>query len=403
MCCGSRTGTSNFPTNFRYIVGTVPGKETVYEICPSAIDAHVNDRLRDAADHVLADTRPTRNCCLRPGDVGAITWETNDAVLTMYPTFRFQTPSDIPTFTLMVQNKTNHDIDFQPESIHAYFDERECHVYTLEERVGEIRSSAKRKQIALAVLGGIAAAGAGYAASHQTATVTSYGSIGRRQYFNTSTIRVLRSGLRDSGGSGGGRCDRSRHSPDRPVRGLRGTSGTGASFSTAPFHPGTTMVGQVMLKKGAGEAGALRLDVPVAAARTTFNFAKKTHQRLIPRSSITSRRPREFRGGCALARIGIDQILVSSCRCLCGEQVLTRDERRGQILIDWDIYAPLPRIFELDAANPRHGIYHYRWSIHAKQAIRVREILHGTLTTFAGGGLTRWYPQLREGMPTSDH
>jgi hypothetical protein len=42
----------------------------------------------------------------------------------MYPTFRFQTPSDIPTFTLMVQNKTNHDIDFQPESIHAYFDER---------------------------------------------------------------------------------------------------------------------------------------------------------------------------------------------------------------------------------------------------------------------------------------
>jgi hypothetical protein len=36
------------------------------------------------------------------------------------------------------------------------------------------------------------------------------------------------------------------------------------------------MVGQVMLKKSAGEAGALRLDVPVAAARTTFNCAKKT-------------------------------------------------------------------------------------------------------------------------------
>jgi hypothetical protein len=85
-------------------------------------------------------------------------------VLTMYPTFRFQTPSDIPTFTLMVQNKTNHDIDFQPESIHAYFDER------------------------------------------------------------------------------------------------------------AP----AAIIGQVMLKKGAGEAGALRLDIPVAAARTTFNFAKKT-------------------------------------------------------------------------------------------------------------------------------
>jgi hypothetical protein len=35
-------------------------------------------------------------------------------------------------------------------------------------------------------------------------------------------------------------------------------------------------VGQVMLKKSAGDAGALRLDVPVATTRTTFNFAKKT-------------------------------------------------------------------------------------------------------------------------------
>ncbi len=58
------------------------------------------------------------------------------AVLTIYPTFRYQSPSDIPTFTLMVQNKTNHNVDFDPESIHAYLDGHECHVYTLEERVG---------------------------------------------------------------------------------------------------------------------------------------------------------------------------------------------------------------------------------------------------------------------------
>jgi hypothetical protein len=207
--------------------------------------------------------------------VGAITWETNDAVLTMYPTFRFQTPSDIPTFTLMVQNKTNHDIDFQPETIHAYFDERECHVYTLEERVGEIRSSAKRKQIALAVLGGIAAAGAGYAASHQSATVTSYGSVGRRQYFSTSTIRVydpasgILAGAAVGAAAGVGihQIGRSAGYEEQAAQGI---------FQHSTIHPGTTMVGQVMLKKGAGEAGALRLDVPVAAARTTFNFAKKT-------------------------------------------------------------------------------------------------------------------------------
>jgi hypothetical protein len=207
--------------------------------------------------------------------VGAITWETNEAVLTMYPTFRFQTPSDIPTFTLMVQNKTNHDIDFQPETIHAYFDERECHVYTLEERVGEIRSSAKRKQIALAVLGGIAAAGAGYAASHQTATVTSYGSVGRHQYYSTSTIQVydpasgILAGAAVGAATGVGihQIGRSAGYEEQAAQGI---------FQHSTIHPGTTMVGQIMLKKTPGDAGALRLDVPVAAARTTFDFAKKT-------------------------------------------------------------------------------------------------------------------------------
>lgn len=207
--------------------------------------------------------------------VGAITWETPDAVLTMYPTFRFQTPSDIPTFTLMVQNKTNHDIDFQPESIQAYFDERACHVYTLEERIGEIRSSAKRKQIALAVLGGIAAAGAGYAASHQTATVTSYGSIGRRQYFSTSTIQVYdpASGIL-AGAAVGATAAVGIHQIGRAA-GYEEQAAQGI-FQHSTIHPGTTMVGQIMLKKTAGVAGALRLDVPVAAARTTFDFAKKT-------------------------------------------------------------------------------------------------------------------------------
>lgn len=207
--------------------------------------------------------------------VGAITWETNEAVLTMYPTFRFQTPSDIPTFTLMVQNKTNHDIDFQPETIHAYFDARECHVYTLEERVGEIRSAAKRKQIALAVLGGIAAAGAGYAASHQTATVNTYGSVGRHQYFSTSTIQVYdpASGIL-AGAAVGATTAVGIHQIGRAA-GYEEQAAQGI-FQHSTIHPGATMVGQVMLKKTPGEAGALRLDVPVAAARTTFDFAKKT-------------------------------------------------------------------------------------------------------------------------------
>ena len=110
--------------------------------------------------------------------VGSVRWETTDAILTMYPTFRYQSPSDIPTFTLLVQNKTDHNIDFVPESINAWLDSKQCHVYTLEERISEIKSAAKRKQIALAVLGGVAAAGAAYGASHQTTTYTGYSVVG---------------------------------------------------------------------------------------------------------------------------------------------------------------------------------------------------------------------------------
>ncbi len=122
--------------------------------------------------------------------IGAITWEGDGVVLTMYPTFSYQSPSDIPTFTLMVQNKTSRNIDFLPESIHAYLDDHDCHVYTLQERVGEIRSAAKRKQITLAVLGGLAAGAAAYGASHQTTTYSGYATNGYRSVWTSGTIQT---------------------------------------------------------------------------------------------------------------------------------------------------------------------------------------------------------------------
>lgn len=100
--------------------------------------------------------------------------------MTMYPTFRYQSAGDIPTFTLMVQNRSDHAIDFVPEQIDASIDDRAAHVYTLEERVGEIRRSARRRQIALAIAGGLAAGASAYAASHQTTTYSSYGFVGNR-------------------------------------------------------------------------------------------------------------------------------------------------------------------------------------------------------------------------------
>ena len=47
-------------------------------------------------------------------------------------------------------------------------------------------------------------------------------------------------------------------------------------FQHSTIRPGTTMVGQVMLKPKSDEFGTLRLDVPVGPAPTSFMFAKKT-------------------------------------------------------------------------------------------------------------------------------
>jgi hypothetical protein len=207
--------------------------------------------------------------------VGSITWETDEAVLTMYPTFRFQSPADIPTFTLMVQNKTDHNIDFVPESIQAYLDDRDCHVYTLEERVGEIRSAAKRKQIALAVVGGLAAGAAAYGASHQTTTYSSYGQVGYHQFWTSGTIQTydpaagIFAGVAVGAATGVG------------IHQLAKAAGyeiqaAQAIFQHSTIRPGTTIVGQVMLKPAKSQAGMLRLDVPIDTARSTFMFAKKT-------------------------------------------------------------------------------------------------------------------------------
>jgi len=207
--------------------------------------------------------------------VGAITWEADGVVLTMYPTFSYQSPSDIPTFTLMVQNKTSRNIDFLPESIHAYLDDHDCHVYTLQERVGEIRSAAKRKQIALAVVGVMAAAGAGYAASHQTTTYSGYATNGYRSAWTSGTIQTYdpASGIL-AGAAVGAATGVGIHQIARAA-GYEEQAAQ-AIFQHSTIRPGATIVGQVMLKPASRKFAAVRLDVPVDDAQSAFTFTKKT-------------------------------------------------------------------------------------------------------------------------------
>jgi hypothetical protein len=207
--------------------------------------------------------------------VGSISWETDEAVLTMYPTFRFQSPADIPTFTLMVHNKTDHNIDFVPESIQAYLDDRDCHVYTLEERVGEIRSAAKRKQSALAVVGGLAAGAAAYGASHQTTTYSSYGQVGRHQFWTSGTIQTYDPAAGIFAGVAVGAVTGVGIHQLAKAAGYE-IQAAQAIFQRSTIRAGTAIVGQVMLKPAKSQAGMLRLDVPIDTARSTFMFAKKT-------------------------------------------------------------------------------------------------------------------------------
>jgi len=216
--------------------------------------------------------------------VGEVTWEANDFVLTMYPTFRYQSPSEIPTFTLMVYNKTSHDIDFAPENIHAWLDNNACHVYTLEERIGEIRTSAKRKQIALAVMGGLAAGAAGYAASHQTTTysgygsatsVNSYGAVRQTSFWTSGTIQTYDPAAGILAGAAVGAATGVGIQQIGNAAGHQEQAAQGI-FQHTTVHPGTTIVGQVMLKVTSSQFGTLRLDVPVGSAPTTFMFVKKT-------------------------------------------------------------------------------------------------------------------------------
>src|SRR5882724_10686931 len=105
MCSSRRTTT---PGSRQTPPSSNQSRRTDREIVMRSVIACSTLMLLAGCATQLTSYAPTANqIVVYDQGVGAITWETNDAVLTMYPTFRFQSPSDIPTFTLMVQNKTD--------------------------------------------------------------------------------------------------------------------------------------------------------------------------------------------------------------------------------------------------------------------------------------------------------
>lgn len=126
--------------------------------------------------------------------VGTLTVKDSDQEVFMYPTYRAQ-GTELPTFTIGYANNGADDIDFSPDNIKAYFRGVPVPIYTYTDRVAEIRAHKQAQQIALAIVGGLAAGAAAYGASRRTYTSSHSGFVRTRSggfasFAGTSTTRV---------------------------------------------------------------------------------------------------------------------------------------------------------------------------------------------------------------------
>jgi hypothetical protein len=224
----------------------------------------------------LASYKPADNQIVMYNQgVGTVTDDERDFSLIMYPTFKYQSPAERPTFTLVVQDRGTRPIDFDPAGIRAFFDGRECHVYSLEERIGEIRRTARRKQIALAIVGGLAAGAAGYAAAHSTTTYSGYGYDGYHSFYTSGTIQTYDPAAGILAGAAVGATTGIGIRQIQNAAGFQEQAAQGI-FQHTTVTPGSTVVGQIMLKPDSTASGTLRLEVPIRGQIMTFAFIKST-------------------------------------------------------------------------------------------------------------------------------
>jgi hypothetical protein len=111
---------------------------------------------------------PTQSIRYTQG-VGTVSERDETQEVFMYPTFKAQGVTQ-PTFTIGYANNAGEPINFAPENIKAFFRGQPVQIYTYTERIAEIQSEKQAKQIALAIIGGLAAGAAAHSASRQTYT-----------------------------------------------------------------------------------------------------------------------------------------------------------------------------------------------------------------------------------------
>lgn len=125
--------------------------------------------------------------------VGTLSVKNSDQEIFMYPAFKTQGPSQ-PTFVIGYANNSASAEAFSPDNIKAYFRGVPVPIYSYTEKVQEIRNEKLGKQVALAILGGLAAGAAAHNASRQTYTSNYSGAVWGRgsavRFAGSSTLRV---------------------------------------------------------------------------------------------------------------------------------------------------------------------------------------------------------------------
>jgi hypothetical protein len=109
-----------------------------------------------------------------------------------------------------------------------------------------------------------------------TATsVTNYGAVRQTSFFTSGTMQTYDPAAGILAGAAVGAATGVGIHPIGNAAGHQEQTAQGI-FQHTTVHPGTTIVGQVMLRPTSSQFGTLRLDVPVGSVPTTLMFVRKT-------------------------------------------------------------------------------------------------------------------------------
>jgi hypothetical protein len=151
--------------------------------CSTIVTYHATRNVNDPAQTVRYDQ-----------GVGTIAVKSDANEIFMYPAFKAQPTAKEPTFVLGYANNGTAPIDFSSDNVKAYFRGAPVPIYTYAEKLAQIQAEKRGQQVALAVVGALAAGAAAYSASHQTYTNTYSGRVhtryGGASYWGSNTVKV---------------------------------------------------------------------------------------------------------------------------------------------------------------------------------------------------------------------